>query len=116
MKRRDVLKRAAAASLTTTVLAGTATAERPAIDLDRTIDVSGVSGPTRLVDLLDEEELALLDDAIDPERRLLHVAQGVEEVNAASCCDAGCCDAMAIDACLEMCGCCECLYCEDLVN
>lgn len=80
MQRRTVLRRIGATTAVGVGVAGTASGERARAEfgLDRSIDVSAVSGTTTFGALLDEEELAAAD--VDPSRTL-RIAPGADQIN-----------------------------------
>ena len=111
MKRRTLVKQLGTASLATTTLVGSAAASRPAINIDREIDVSDVSGSVPLAELLDAEELAELPDGVDPWTTSITVAEGTDGIAPSDCCDYMpiCC--YDVD-CPLGCPCCYCYHCE----
>lgn len=111
MKRRTLIRQLGTASLATTTLVGSAAASRPSLDLDREIDVSGVSGSVPLADVLDDEALAELPEDVDPRAATITVAEDTDVVAPSECCDRMplCCRDVE---CTRPCGCCYCYQCE----
>lgn len=86
MQRRDLLKNLGTAGATTIAVTGAASASRsaePAVDVE--VDVSDVEGDVTLAALLDDEQLAMLPDDVDPTRRGMTIDADTETVDPTAC-------------------------------
>lgn len=120
MERRTILKRLGAASAGIAGLSGVASAEDEPeaafAELDRTVDVSGRSGPVPLTELFTEQELVEAGSDIDLTTVSIVVdeSQTTLDLNYNHCCYNGCCEYDF--SCPSYCSCCYCDNCYDDVR
>lgn len=116
MKRRTLIRQLGSAALASTAVAGTSMAADSSVDLS-SVDIPNVDEPTLLVDLLDDDELAALDDDVDPTRirvvgdagQLYDVDDGGPHYEDPYACAIGCCETPL--QCPSDCTTCSCVNC-----
>ena len=86
MQRRTLLRRIGAASVATTAASGQAAAT-PVIELDRTIDVSDVSGRVPLDRVLTDREASRVSWQVDGATELVVPADRAVLADCINCCD-----------------------------
>lgn len=123
MDRRTILRRLGIGAAGVTGIAGTAAAADPEGDgllngYGLEVDVSDVSAPTPLAELVSDETLEKVDDAtaadVSPREVKLNVDEGTNVVTTDVCCDKDCCEDYG-GYCESWCLCCGCTNCSQVI-